>query len=814
MPISDEEYTRKRKFFEQIGYKPHKSAEEIHRDSHSVIQIAGGERWGKSLATSAEGCYRMFIGDMLAKYPNEEYWLVAADYDRNRAEWGYLSEFFRKLGFLRFVSKRLDPGQMIVGFKGVPESQCIRIYSKSANDPLKLATTAPRGIIGCEFSQVDRETKDRCIGRLLEKRGWFIMSGCLAGDTLIATDQGLREIGQLVGDITRPVDIGVSGLQEKTPATLAFYNGETETIKVSLARGMKIEGTPNHKVVARLSDGSVEWIELQNLTYDTLVAIRYDMNLWGTGRIENPYLLGLYLAEGCCEKSDRFTFTNGDEPIGDYLQSLGFIKDRQRGIHYRLTNHPLADYYRAIGVDLSAHATTKQIPIGVLSANKEDVISVLQGMYDGDGCATKRGVVYYTSSYKMAQQVQMLLLNLGIVSCLNGRTCKLNGKEYPSFSVITGDSRKFAEIVGFRLDRKQANAKAKNAPSFFRNQALTGSSFMGYPVIWAGVEGKEKGFARTYDLHVPDGHAYWANGLIVHNTFESSLGWYAEDWKYWQSENADDAKSYSKPTWENRVIFPQGRNDPAIKRLEGQMSRERFMERHGGIPCPPAGSVFANYFANRTHVKDDLCVFDEDQEVFIWVDPGYTHANVVEAVQIRDGSVFIIDEIYTMGLVTGGGAGVINAFKQKPWAKNVKRGTADYHANDKRAEGNAVSDVWQKEAGVTLTWNKVDILPGIEVFKTYLMPNPITNEPKIFMHSKCRGLISELGGCLNPLTGRAEVWAYQVDKEGKVVGEKPKPVNDDACKAVIYGLVDMFGYAKSKPFNKKRKLSPYRLVTK
>jgi len=473
MPVTDEVFTRKMKFFEKIGYKPHKASEELHKDSHRIMQVAGGERYGKSKFAAAEGCARMFVEDMLAGYPSDEYWLVAADYSRTRAEWEYLGGYFKALGFLKSMSKRVDPGEMIVGFKGVAEKSCIRIYTKSSSDPLKLAATAPRGIIGCEASQLDYETFLRCIGRLAEKRGWMILTG----------------------------------------------------------------------------------------------------------------------------------------------------------------------------------------------------------------------------------------------------------------------------------------------------------------------------------------------------TFETSLGWYAEKFKYWQSENVDDARSYSKPTWENKVIFPKGRNDPEIIRLEGQMSRERFMERHGGVPCPPAGSVFANYFSNGTHVRDDLCFFNPDEEVFIWVDPGYTHANVVEAVQIRDGRAFIIDEIYSMGLVTGGDTGVINAFKQKPWAKNVRRGTVDVAGTQKRPEGPPIVEVWRKEAGVELTSNKVGILEGIEVFKTFLMPNPITNEPKIYINSKCRGLISEMGGCVNPITGRPEVWSFQVDKEGKIVGDKPKPINDDACKAIIYGLVDTFGYAAYKPMKRTRGVSPYRLVT-
>ena len=67
--------------------------------------VAGGERAGKSFMGAISIISRLdeFVdGDIV--------WLVAADYERNRAEWNHLSDILGKLGFLYKQTKRIDPG--------------------------------------------------------------------------------------------------------------------------------------------------------------------------------------------------------------------------------------------------------------------------------------------------------------------------------------------------------------------------------------------------------------------------------------------------------------------------------------------------------------------------------------------------------------------------------------------------------------------------------------------------------------------------------------------------------------------------------
>ena len=279
--------------------------------------------------------------------------------------------------------------------------------------------------------------------------------------------------------------------------------------------------------------------------------------------------------------------------------------------------------------------------------------------------------------------------------------------------------------------------------------------------------------------------------MLLSGTFESSLGWYPELFNRWLAPNEEDARSFSMPSWSNLSIYPGGRQDPEILALEQMHSKEWFMERYGGVPCPPQGLVFSE-FSNAIHTG--LYAADLEEPVWLWVDPGYASYYAVLAVQKRGDEIYIVDEVYEPSLVT---SDIITVCQQRPWWKMVVGGAVDIAARQHQAMP-SVSEIWLKEAGILLQSQKVRIQDGIEVVKTFLKVNPITNRPRLFINSTCRGLISELGGCPNPHTGQTAVYQWKTDREGHVAGEVPEDKNNHACKALAYGLVNLVGYSSAR----------------
>jgi hypothetical protein len=283
--------------------------------------------------------------------------------------------------------------------------------------------------------------------------------------------------------------------------------------------------------------------------------------------------------------------------------------------------------------------------------------------------------------------------------------------------------------------------------------------------------------------------------LFLEGTFEMSLGWYPSQWESWQFYNAeDDAISFSLPSWTNKVVYPEGRNDPEILSLERLHSDDWFNERVAGKPAPPSGLVH-NMFDSTHHVSQDA-EYIMEEPVHLWVDPGYSQvtksAYAVMAVQIIGDQVRIIDEIYEREKIT---EEIIEICTMRPWWKDVEHGVIDIAAHN-IGESRPV-DTWLEAGGLYMQSERVGILDGIERFNTFLKENPATKQPNMIINPKCKGIISELGGCSNPFDDQIHVYTWRTDRDGNVVGREPRDSFNHGIKATTYGLVVNFGYARA-----------------
>ena len=282
--------------------------------------------------------------------------------------------------------------------------------------------------------------------------------------------------------------------------------------------------------------------------------------------------------------------------------------------------------------------------------------------------------------------------------------------------------------------------------------------------------------------------------VFLAGTFENSLGWYPGLYKAWLPGTADE-QSFKMPSWSNRGLYPGGRQDPEIMRLERELPEQVFQERICGEPCPPQGLVFKE-FRTDAHIKD--ITWNPDHPVYLWIDPGYNHAYAVEAAQIINGQVRVFDEIYERGMIT---TDVIQIAVRKPWWQGQKFGVVDVAAKQHQAMP-AVHDIWSARpdeggAGLFLESQPVDIKDGIDRFASLLKIDPITNDPGMVIAPHCRGLLSELGAYPSPFDNQVHVYHWKTDNNGNVIGENPEDRYNDGIKAVTYGLVNYFGFVKA-----------------
>ena len=274
--------------------------------------------------------------------------------------------------------------------------------------------------------------------------------------------------------------------------------------------------------------------------------------------------------------------------------------------------------------------------------------------------------------------------------------------------------------------------------------------------------------------------------MFLSGTMEGSLGWYPQLATAWQA-GAGEEQSFTLPSWSNHHLYPGGKDDPEIVALKDNSPDEFFLERIEGIPCPPTGLVFTEFRADL-HLED--VKYEPGLPVHIWMDPGYAGAYAVEVVQIVDEQVRVIDEVYERGLVTDE---IIRVCQSREWWQDVQYGAIDVAGNQHQAMA-APTEVWLKETGLYLANQRVRINEGTERLKAFFKPDPLSGRPKIVISPRAAGVLSELGAAPNPFDGQTRVYKWKTDRDGNIVGQSPEDKYNHGVKALIYGIVDRFGY--------------------
>jgi hypothetical protein len=280
--------------------------------------------------------------------------------------------------------------------------------------------------------------------------------------------------------------------------------------------------------------------------------------------------------------------------------------------------------------------------------------------------------------------------------------------------------------------------------------------------------------------------------LILSGTFEEGLPWYGQYFRMWQAPNLMDAKSFSLPSWSNTEIYPGGRDDPEIKLLEATYPYDLFMERFGAVPMKPAGLVFKE-FEYKTHVSKDV-QYDPTQPVYLAIDPGYTGAYAVLAIQLRGSLIHVIDEVY---LRYGTATDAIRECKSREWWGSVPKKTSHKNGGVIDIAGTqhhglpSHVEVWAGEADVSLRFNPVSIEDGIMAVRAALS-EPSTRLPRVFFAPH---LSKELDYEDHPtgILGEFEHYRYPKRTQNQNTTDKPIDKYNHGLKALGYWLYDHAG---------------------
>ncbi|HEX8789669.1 MAG TPA: SpoVR family protein [Polyangiaceae bacterium] len=479
--INPEEYLEEqKKKLEAEKEKSKKFPEHAERDVlHFLLEHAPLERWERDvLEVSREEAY-YFAPQWQTKVMNEGWACVAAD-------------------TLVFTASGLVPMQSVV----------------SGDASVVSDGDAPRHVY-------DRNIiRDHASMRMRTRRGLSV-HGSTSHRVLLADRSTWRRLDELrVGD--RVLVSGGADLWPEKPVKLAWTPRTPVTLEdVADHAGVSVWTVLRHRAGKRTRKAeaigqALVLYEAQELAIGGAfgLAARADVRIPNVVDERLASLLGYLVGDGHISRVKRhFGLTTGDE-----AQALSFARlgrelfdleprVRKDAGRFRVLFHSetVSDFLvEALGLTTGPSARQKRIPDAVLRSPRDVVAAFLRAYFDCDGHAGPSGIILSTSSDALAEQVQLLLLNFGILS-----RRKLAAHDIWRVQMQGACAAVFAERIGFGLVRKQDAAKAYvSKHHWFKKETWDDE-----------VVSLEPDRCDVYDISVRDTHRYAAAGFVHHNSF-------------------------------------------------------------------------------------------------------------------------------------------------------------------------------------------------------------------------------------------------------------------------------------------------------
>lgn len=272
------------------------------------------------------------------------------------------------------------------------------------------------------------------------------MLKCISGDSFVFTQHGIRRIDSFAhldhpkGE-SREVELQIASHMGLETATHLYHAGIKPTKRLTTRRGFISNGACEHRVLVVNQEGVQVWKRHDELQTGEWLVLQKGQNLWGQDitfdwKPERPKhaqairvpermkpdlarWLGYLIAEGDVRPDGTVRFANHEDELRtDYSQLtqqlFGITPRLYEGV-VQLNSVALADFLKYAGFKTGAY--NKEIPWSVLQSSRESMLEFLAGYFAGDGTVSLHGrLSWITASEELSKQLQIALLNLGVVS--------------------------------------------------------------------------------------------------------------------------------------------------------------------------------------------------------------------------------------------------------------------------------------------------------------------------------------------------------------------------------------------------------------
>ena len=385
---------------------------------------------------------------------------------------------------------------------------------------------------------------------------------CVDPSTWVITSKGLRQIGDFKGYGPAQSERKAFGLSLHdgdafSPVSHLQNPGVCPTLRFETVLGISLTATPHHRVKVagekrflrqdskgkwHPTEPAPRWRRMDELEEGDYVLVPVGMEAWATRAPNLPsfpvstntnansirlpdkvgpflgYFAGAYNADGSLHDANgsfsiRLSDTTGarTEKLSRLARALfgdGAVRVSTEGVS--ITSVSLAPWVEALG--LGRRIENKSVPWWVLQAPRNVVAAYLQGLAL-DSCTGLNGGVTpywrYTGTETLCREVQMLLLNMGIVTSVYDRTSPKQPKTWELYA-LGAEARAVCSLLCLPCPSPvREGCQAQARPKYIRR----GNH------LWLKVKSvEEAGDRQVYDVTIPTTHQFWANGTVSHNT--------------------------------------------------------------------------------------------------------------------------------------------------------------------------------------------------------------------------------------------------------------------------------------------------------
>jgi DNA helicase-2/ATP-dependent DNA helicase PcrA len=290
---------------------------------------------------------------------------------------------------------------------------------------------------------------------------------CVIGDTLVCSEK------ELISEIRENAVDNIIGLSSENLSDISVSSkdisefvdsGYHKTIKLTTKNGYTIEGTYNHPIVVINKDGKFVWRKLKDINKQDFCpiwvnnkkAFNYELD-------EKYYLIGLLIGDGCLVRKRCLSFHSEKNNIAKYFCEIvkkyyqydcKIYKDKRRSnlYSYNIFSVKIKKEIEKEFGDIFHYACDKYLTPEILSSSKNQIASVIRGIYDTDGSASDNICDLILCSKKIIDQLHILLLHYGIFSTKTIKRVK--NKDYYRIQIFGNNYRRFVNNIGFEHAKK------------------------------------------------------------------------------------------------------------------------------------------------------------------------------------------------------------------------------------------------------------------------------------------------------------------------------------------------------------------------